>query len=146
MSSRWRRDKLTRFAQLDSADRRLLLRAAACLAVARVMIAVMPFRRLAERLSAGRESAHGEPDPELLRRIGSAVSIAASQVPWRSDCLPQGIAARMLLRRHGYGSTMHFGVGRGGEGEFTGHAWLTCGDTVVTGGAERDRYTEMLPL
>jgi len=24
-----------------------------------------------------------------------------------------------------------------------GHAWLTCGETVVTGGAELHRYTEL---
>ena len=53
------------------------------------------------------------------------------------------IAARMLLKRHGHASTIHFGVERVGEDVLNGHAWLTCGETVVTGGAELDRYAEI---
>ena len=49
----------------------------------------------------------------------------------------------MLLKRYGYGSTIHFGVERVGEGDLAGHAWLTCGDTVVTGDTDLDRYTEI---
>ena len=49
----------------------------------------------------------------------------------------------MLLKRFGYASTIHFGVDRVGEDGLEGHAWLTCGETVVTGGAELDRYAEM---
>ena len=71
---------------------------------------------------------------------------AAGNVPWRSDCFPQTIAARMILRHHGYASTIHLGIERQGESDLIGHAWVTCGDTVVTGGEDLDRYTEMLCL
>ena len=141
-SLRWK-EKLARFGELSGADRWLLLRAAAWLAVARVMLAAMPFRRLSARFSTEQDGASAEPDPELLDRIGRAVSVAANHVPWRSDCFPQTIAARMLLKRHGYASTIHIGVERKGDDELIGHAWLTCGETVVTGGAELDRYTEL---
>ena len=49
----------------------------------------------------------------------------------------------MLLKRFGYASTIHFGVDRVDEDGLEGHAWLTCGETVVTGGGELDRYTEV---
>ena len=49
----------------------------------------------------------------------------------------------MLLKRSGYASTIHFGVDRVDEDGLEGHAWLTCGETVVTGGGELDRYTEV---
>jgi len=52
-------------------------------------------------------------------------------------------AARMLLKRFGYASTIHFGVERAGEDVLNGHAWLTCGETVVTGAAELHRYAEI---
>jgi hypothetical protein len=136
-------NKLKRFGQLDGADKWLLLRAIAWLAIARIMLVAMPFRRLAARLSAGSDSAQPKPDPELLKRIGRAVAIVANQVPWRSDCFPQTIAARMLLKRHGLASTIHIGVERVGDDELNGHAWLTCGETVVTGGSELHRYTEL---
>ena len=129
--------------QLDAANKWLLLRATAWLAIARIMLTVMPFRQLSARLSAKSHSPQIEPDPDLLQRITYAVSAAANNVPWRSDCFPQTIAARMLLKSYGLASTIHFGVDRVGEEVLEGHAWLTCGETVVTGAAELDRYAEV---
>ena len=129
--------------QLDGADRWLLLRATSWLLIARIMLVAMSFERLSARLSATGSSTQIEPDSDLLERVGFAVSAAANNVPWRSDCFPQTIAARMLLKRYGYASTIHFGVERVGEDTLNGHAWLTCGETVVTGAAEVDRYAEI---
>ena len=129
--------------QLDGADKWLLLRAKIWLAIARIMLVAMSFERLSARLSVERNSTQIKPDQDLLQRIGFAVSAAANNVPWRSDCFPQTIAARMLLKRFGYATTIHFGVDRVGEEGLEGHAWLTCGETVVTGGEDLDRYTEV---
>jgi len=138
--------RLKRFAQLSGTDKWLLVRAVAWLAIARLMLAGMSFRRLSARLSAAQEATRVEPDPELLASVGRAVAVAAKHVPWRSDCFPQTIAARMLLRGYGLPSTIHFGVERIGDDELAGHAWLTCGETVVTGGGELDRYIELHSL
>ena len=83
------------------------------------------------------------PDPDLLQRVGRAVAVTANHVPWRSDCFPQTIAGRSLLKRYGIASTIHFGVERIGEEDLAGHAWLTCGEIVVTGDTDLDRYTEI---
>ncbi len=146
MSDVRRTNKWRRFTKLDGADRWLLLRAAAWILIARIMLVVIPFNRLAARLSAQRGSINTEPDPDVLQRIGFAVRVAANNVPWRSDCFLQTIAARVLLKRFGYASTIHFGIDRVGEDGLEGHAWLTCGETVVTGGGEMDRYTEVHSL
>ena len=132
--------KLGRFLRRDGADRRLLLRAVFWLALARLVLAVVPFRRLSARLAAESDFPCTEPDSERASRIGRAVVTAARHVPWRADCLPQSLAARMLLRRHGLPSTLHIGVTRGDGQKLSGHAWLTCGETVVTGQADFDRY------
>ena len=52
----------------------------------------------------------------------------------------------MLLKHHGYPSTIHLGVEKRCSDSLAGHAWLTCGGTIVLGGKESARYTEMLPL
>ena len=135
--------KLAKFGQLPTADRRLVLRAVIWLGIARIMLITMPFQRLSERLAAEPNSAANQPDPAFVQRVGFAVRAAANNVPWRSDCFPQTIAARMLLNRRGYASTIHLGVEKAGEDGIAGHAWLTCGDMIVTGGEDLDRYTEM---
>jgi hypothetical protein len=120
----------------------MLLHATLWLAMARAMLLAMPFKKLAAALSGEQDAGRGAPDPELLRRIGYAVGAAAANVPWRSDCFPQSIAGWMLLKHYGYGSTIHLGVERVGDSDLAGHAWLTCGDVVVTGGEDLDRYVE----
>jgi len=143
MSSGPIRRKIKKFSDLDGGDRWLLLRAVGWLGVARVMLIVMPFQRLAERLSVPASDPEPLPDKAVLRRIGFAVAAAANNVPWRSDCFPQAIAASRLIKGYGYSSTIHLGVERTGDEGLAGHAWLTCGDTVVTGGSDLDRYTEV---
>lgn len=135
--------RLAKFRALSSAEKWTLLHATVWLALARLMLSAMPFRKLAARLSRVQDPANDEPDPELLARVSFALRTAASTVPWRSDCFPQSIAGRMLLRHHGHSSTIHLGVDRSGYDELLGHAWLTCGDTVITGGDDLDRYTEI---
>jgi len=135
--------KFTRFWQLEGKDKLLLLQAVFSLAIARIMLAVFSFHRLSERLADAGSLAGTDPDPEELHRISYAIGAAANNVPWRSDCFPQSIAARKLLDRRGYASIIHLGVERVGDADLAGHAWVTCGDTVVTGGADLDRYTEL---
>lgn len=140
--ARWSH-KLRRLGHMSWADKWLLLRAVGWLAVARIRLAITPFPRLAEVCAASSNPANTEVDPVLLNRIGFAVRAAANNVPWRSDCFPQTIAARKLLDAYGYASTIHLGVERPKDAMLAGHAWLTCGDTVVTGGETMDRYTEV---
>jgi hypothetical protein len=141
--ARWKH-KIGKFSQLEWADKWLFIRAVFWLAVVRIVLLFMPFRRLFENQTVDSRSVAVDADPEFLRRVTYAVSSAANHVPWRSDCFPQTIAARVLLKRRGYESIIHVGVERVGEDMLNGHAWLTCGDIVVTGGSELHRYTELL--
>ena len=143
--AKWK-DNLEKFGNLGGADQWLFIRAAFWLLIARIRLAVVPFRTLSARLSREQQTNTKAPDPDLLNRIGRAVAVAANHVPWRSDCFPQTIAARTLLKHYGLASTIHFGVERVGEEDLAGHAWLTCGGTVVTGDTDLDRYTEMHQL
>ena len=143
MSTARPKNKLSRFSALKRPDKWLLLRAMGWLAYARLLLVVMPFDRLAARLSAKGNDLSAQPDREYLGRISFAVSAAANNVPWRSDCFPQAIAARMLLKRQGYKSTIHLGVEKTSPDAVAGHAWVTCADVVVVGGEDLDRYTEM---
>lgn len=146
MSTGRLKHKVKKFLALSRADRWMLLHAVLWLGLARMMLLVVPFRQLANRLPAGEERVQPIPDSVLLERIGAAVQVAAGNLPWRSDCFPQSIAGWMLLKHHGYTGTIHLGVERSGDEELAGHAWLTCAETVVTGGEDLDRYAEIYRL
>ena len=135
------------FGRMTWKQRRLLAETVLWLAIARLMVVAVPFRRLSRRLGTqGRESStevHGESTQALVREIVWSLQAASRRLPWRCACIEQGIAGKMMLRRRAIGSTLYLGVARAGEGESqaSAHAWLRSGPLVLTGAAGRDWYT-----
>ena len=141
MGNGQRTSKLQRFWHLSLADKWLFVRAVYWLGVARLWLSKTSFPELAARLSA--DAGTEEADPNVLRRISYAVSAAGGNVPWRSDCFPQAIAAHQLHKKYGCASTIHLGVDRARDDELLALAWLSCGEIIVTGGSEVNRYAEI---
>jgi hypothetical protein len=126
-------EKLATFRRLSVAERLLVAEAVASLAVARMVILTVPFRRLAVWLSRSVPPRTG--DKELIVRVRRSVGMAASNVPWNAVCLPQAMAAKAMLARRGCGSTFHLGAATGADGKLIAHAWLAVGETIVVGAA-----------
>jgi hypothetical protein len=137
------RRRLVRFGQIDNRRRLLLLEAAGWLLVARLALVLIPFPRLAPRLGAfvsPQEARAAQarwpqtPDrAEQAQIVGWAVTRAARYVPFKAVCLPQAMAARIVLKRRGIESVMHFGAARGEEKPIDAHAWLDAAGVEVTG-------------
>ncbi|GMN01950.1 lasso peptide biosynthesis B2 protein [Erythrobacter sp. MTPC3] len=69
-----------------------------------------------------------------IARIAYVMPRVARRLPFKSDCLIQAIAAQDWLSRLGMASAMQIGVQKPDTKPFEAHAWLLCGETVVTGG------------
>lgn len=106
-----------------------------------LMVAVLPFRRIAPLLGTNLGATEYRPacTPQQMaraRRIGATVSIAASYAPFRSDCLPQAMTAKALCALWRVPCALLLGIERERqEGEFRAHAWTSCGNIIPTGGA-----------
>jgi hypothetical protein len=134
---------LLRFRQVDSRRRALLAEAVAYLLAARLALIFIPFPRLARRLGtfvpptdarAAQAATGALPDQtQLAEDIGWAVTRAARYVPFRAVCLPQAMAARVMLKRRGVQSVMHFGAAKGTDKPLDAHAWLDAAGVEVTG-------------
>lgn len=110
---RWRSipRKLRRLARIDGRRRALLIEASAWLLWARLMLIFVPFPRLARHLGAfvppadprvaAARSGGAPHHARLAAEIGWAVTRAARHVPFKAICLPQAIAARIMLKRRG---------------------------------------------
>lgn len=59
---------------------------------------------------------------------------AATRTPWRSDCFPQALTARLLLRAAGVPHTVTFGLRRDDSGALKAHVWVAAEQVAVTGG------------
>lgn len=112
---------------------------------ASALIALVPFRRIAPLLGVNLGATAHRPEctaaeARRARQIGSAVTIAASYAPFRSNCLPQAIAAKALCTLWRVPCAVILGVERARlDGTFRAHAWTSCGDAVPTGGARSFR-------
>lgn len=143
---------LLRFRQIDNRRRVLLPEAVACLLAARLALIFVPFPVLARRLGtfvppadARTAQASNAATPDQARMaevIGWAVTRAARYVPFNAVCLPQAMAARVMLKRRGIGSVMHFGAAKG-ESKLDAHAWLDAAGIEVTGYPVAENFAEI---
>lgn len=133
---------LRRYRRLDARRRGLLIEASSFLLISRLALIGVPFRRLAPRLGrlADVTEAHPQlsadqtlPAAAIAAEIGWAVTRAARYVPFKAVCLPQAMAARLMLQRRHVASVMHFGVARSEEKPLEAHAWLDAAGTEVVG-------------
>jgi hypothetical protein len=134
---------LLRFLQFPVARKLLLLEALYFLAVARLAMFLLPFRRVATWLgTVGAETPQTAAEEFIrqAREIAWAIAVLARRVPWDSRCLAQALAGTAMLRRRSLEGTVSFGAGRDGESKFSAHAWLRFGPLMVTGGPGHDRF------
>ena len=145
--------KLRRFGQIGGRRRWLLIEAAVWLLLARLALLAIPFPALARRLGAfvpptdervmlaGRGASAR--DTELAEAIGWATVRAARHVPFKAVCLPQAMAARIMLRRRGVASVLHFGAAKGRDKPIDAHAWLDAAGVEVTGYPVAGQFAEI---
>jgi len=135
---------LRKLGRLSWAERFLLLEATFWLAVTRLALLTVPFRRIAPRLGTlQHESAATVPAKtrDSADRIGWAVRTIARRTPWESACLAQAISAKTMLRRRRIHSTLYLGVAKNKSQPMQAHAWLRCGDVILTGAAGHEQFT-----
>lgn len=142
-----------KFLRLAKRERRLALEAAGWLTVLSVLLKILPFRWIAARCGRVVEATGCLGETVALASeqrfwgaaVGVAVPRAARHLPWRPVCLPQALAAQLMLRRRGIPATLHLGVALDLEPgqKLSAHAWLTAGDMLIVGQRQRHRFTEL---
>ena len=123
--------KFKTFLAMRGAERLLVCEAVAMLTVARLIVLTVPFRYLVPWLSRVPEMASC--DKGLPLSVGHAIATCARNVPWKAVCLPQAMAAKVMLARRGCGSVLHLGATIDSDGRLITHAWLVSGGAVVIG-------------
>lgn len=136
-------NKLKNYRQVPPTRKRLLWEALFYLAVARVAMACVPFRRIAAWLGTrGAETPRTATPDEIgtAKEVGWAVRVLGKRVPWDGRCLAQALAATAMLRRRELEGTVSFGVRKGTSHGFEAHAWLRLGSYIVTGASGHESY------
>lgn len=109
---------------------------------AKLVILFMPFKKIASRMG----QLHAESTIEVSLtawpiRIEYAIRRASSFTLHHSKCYDQALTAKALLRQSGIPATIYFGLSKEPENNLSAHAWVRCGNKIVTGKAGMERFT-----
>jgi hypothetical protein len=118
------------------------------LGLTRLAILVLPFAVVRRALGDHHDPRTPTATPPLdhdtrvrAARIGATVRLAARHTPWRSECYPQALTARILLGLARVPHVVSFGVRRD-DGRLVAHAWVHADGVPVTGVTGHE-YTEV---
>ena len=110
--------------------------------LAKLVILFMPFKKIASRIGRLKvESTHDLQSMEKPTQIEHAVRRASRYTLHESKCYDQALTAKALLGQMGLPATIYFGLAKKGENQLSAHAWVRCGNTIITGKARMERFT-----
>ena len=116
------------------------------LGIFRAAILLLPFRKITALMGLV-QNGKGSAPPSIAALtpadVGWAIQAAAARTPWESACLAQALTGMAMLSRRGIGATLYLGVAKDGNDPeaMTAHAWLRCGDTILTGAGGAERFS-----
>ncbi|WP_246503483.1 lasso peptide biosynthesis B2 protein [Clostridium polyendosporum] len=111
-----------------------------------MIIKMMPFNKIKGYIGIYMKESPHEIDVlhyKTIKKVAWAVNQASKYTPWESKCLVQALTAQNMLKRRKIYSTLYLGVAKKGSKNINAHAWLRCGQVIVTGGYRREDFKEV---
>ena len=131
---------LAKFWRLNVPEKRLLIRVFVVLAVCKVLLLIIPFRRFVNFTKTTPQEALK--DAFINKRVW-AVRAVSAQVPFGFTCLVQAISTKWLLRNHP-DVRVHIGVRKDRVEGFSAHAWLTYKNSIILGEQSNHAFEPIL--
>ncbi len=121
-------------------ERRLVVQAWLALTLVRILLWVLPYRRVEAWLIKPAAQVPGRATPAEIAR---SITRASTLVP-AATCLVQALAGSWLIRRAGGIAELRFGVAKDHAG-FKAHAWLEGEGRILIGGRTAADYSMLAP-
>jgi hypothetical protein len=123
-------------------DYLLFVEAWCLLHLAKLVILFMPFKKIAAWMgSLGVESLHDAHSRDLSTKIEHAVRRSSRYTLHVSKCYDQALTAKALLGQCNLPATIYFGLAKESENQLMAHAWVRCGNKIISGKAGMERFT-----
>jgi hypothetical protein len=132
-----------KFFMIPPDERKLFLQSLRLLIYWKLVTIFLPMRIYRVWLGREQEESNAErlyPLPYIqsfIRSMKRAIRI----LPFKPKCLTEAIAAKQLLQKHGITSTLYLGVAKKGNSSIIAHAWLRCGENIITGRKGMNKFT-----
>lgn len=135
--------KVKTFFKVDWKTKYLAVKIFLLCGIARVLILIVPFRKLQPYLGRHNEETSYKIEKETYKvahQISWMTQSIATHTPWQSKCLVQAIVAQYLLKKKSIPTTLYLGVTKSERKGLLAHAWLRCGKMYITGGRSKDAF------
>ena len=116
---------------MGSSDRRTGLEALFLVWYARMILLVIPVRRIHRMFPPVDSNETPEKVQEIVAGIRKALKRTDRYVLWKNRCLAKSLAGRMMLNRRGIVNSLFLGAGIDAQGMLIAHAWLKAEDIEV---------------
>jgi hypothetical protein len=121
-------NRTKKFLSLPGDEKVLFIEAYIAQLISGLVLKILPFRYI-PRIFAGPEKRISA-TPEVTIEIKEAIQRSSLLVPWKNKCLVQSLAAKRMLNRRKFISSLSLGASLDG-GVMTAHAWLISGDVEI---------------
>lgn len=133
-------DRARKFVRLGRHRQLLLLEALGAVTGSSLAIALIPFRHAVQVGSRRLPRNHNRSTENEALAVSKAIEAIGRVVPWRVVCFQEGLALQWMLRRRGFDARLHYGIGYGERRALGAHVWVSVGDKVLLGGADRAQF------
>ena len=139
--------RIKQFTALNSLEKKLFIEAYLTLGIMRFVILMVSFKRLVASLDHKQFSDESvtlnENESFIAQAVGRVVQKAANHTPWESACPVQTLTARKMLQKRNIPGRFYLGVAKGENASesMKAHAWLQCGNTIITGEEGHEQFT-----
>lgn len=132
-----------RYLKSPISEQLLILETFVSISIARLLIIIFPFQKLAKRL--GQHKAESPQELVLIQQsksleIGKMIRKVSAYTPFRSLCFEQALACKMMLNRRKISSTIYFGLAKEKSTQLKAHAWLRSGQHILTGNKGKENF------
>lgn len=108
----------------------------------KMVTGLFPLRFYARFLGTHqKENARESIEDYRIRPLEKAIVRAKRRIPFRIRCLAESIAAHRMLHHRNIPTTLYLGLARKNSHDIIAHAWLRCGEKILTGRRGSEKFT-----
>ncbi|MBN1187692.1 MAG: lasso peptide biosynthesis B2 protein [Bacteroidales bacterium] len=137
-------NKVKKYSSLNSLERRTYFKALFLFIWVRLILVILPFKKYATKLGEKDQETTDTLMPEwesYVVLVKDSIRRASRYNIVKPKCLAEAITAKKLLNKKQIPSTLYLGVAKDEKQKMIAHAWLRCGNIIVTGKQGMGKFT-----
>ena len=112
----------------------------------RFMVLYLPFKSIKRQLGKHKTESTYElsvDEYRVAKEIREIVLLVCKYTPWESKCLIRAMLVQHFLKHKKIATTIYLGVNKDDLNNMKAHAWIRCGEMIVTGQYEKDHFIQV---